>query len=194
MALNNIPPTIRVDDHWRYFDNLQPITLENQKSKQTKYIQYALQEGIDSIMTPMSDGSLGYRIFVTWHVWKQQLEGFVPQINCKVTDQNGNNWYVANVNYDVWGNKFLLDTELEAGQVLKTVNLPVTTSTTTSTSTSSTTLPPTTSSTTTSTSSSTTTSSTTSSSTTTQAPLVVLPVSLNDGTQGQFYSVQFSVQ
>ena len=89
----NLPPIIDVSGQWRFFDNLQPVILKNQDETVVQYIQYALQEGIDTIMSDLGDGSLGYRTFCTWHVWKELVDPYVPQINCKVIQlQNGNEW------------------------------------------------------------------------------------------------------
>lgn len=128
-----IPPTLNVENDWLFFDNLQPIYLQNQNQPDVAFVQYALQEGIDTIMADVGDGALGYRTFCTWHVWRNQLNNFVPQINCKLTDKAGRNWYVANVNLHVWGNKYQLDCELEAGLGVVSVVLPVATPTPTTT-------------------------------------------------------------
>jgi hypothetical protein len=120
------PPIIDVSKDWVVFDNQQPITLQNQNDTNIKYLQYALQEGIDTIMADMGDGSLGFRSFCTWHVWKDLVDPYVPQINCKLTQLlNGSVWYVANVNLNVWGNKYQLDCELQAGQAVTPLDLPV---------------------------------------------------------------------
>jgi hypothetical protein len=125
-----IPPILDVSNDWLIFDNQQPVTLQNQNDNFIAVIPWALQEGIDTIMSDMGDGALGFRTFSTWHVWKPLLNGYVPQINCKLTDKAGRNWYVANVNVHVWGNKYQLDCELEAGIGVVPVDLPIATSTT----------------------------------------------------------------
>jgi hypothetical protein len=121
----NLPPIINVRNDWTVFDNQQPVTLQNQGDTVIKYLPYALQEGVDTIMADLGDGNIGFRTFCTWHVWRPLVDPYVPQINCCLTDKNGSQWYVANVNLNVWGNKYQLDCELQAGKAVIPIDLPI---------------------------------------------------------------------
>lgn len=116
-------PTIDTSNDYLAFDNTQTVMLTNPDDS-IHLTTYALQEGIDTIMADMGDGNLGFRTFCIWHVWKKNLNNFTPKINCKIVDKEGYVWYVANIRVDVWGEKYQLDCEAEAGQGVVSVELP----------------------------------------------------------------------
>lgn len=146
-------PTLDISGDWAVFDNTQTVTIQNQGSIAFT-VDNALQQGVDTVLSDTGDGTLGYRTFCIWNVWRDKLvisdvlvwQGsttdyiladadspiltgtnpgyFQPQLNAKLVDKNGTNWYVSAVNLDVWGNKYQLECEAEAGTPVKDIDLP----------------------------------------------------------------------
>lgn len=120
-------PTIDVSNDYAVFDNTQPIIIRNPNGEQ-KPASHALQQGIDSVLSDSGDGTLAYRTFCTWHVWRKNLNFsspvFVPQLNCRITDNRGVRWFGSSVNLDVWGEKYSIECEAQAGTVVQGVDLP----------------------------------------------------------------------
>lgn len=120
-------PTIDISGDFVVFDNTQTVTLLNPDGSGGT-IDYALQQGVDTVLSDMGDGTLGYRTFCTWNLWRTPCHIanliIVPQLNAKLTDKNGTNWYVSAVNVDAWGTKYQLECEAQAGTAVKEVDLP----------------------------------------------------------------------
>lgn len=148
-------PTIDISGDYVVFDNTQPVTLTNPDGTGGT-VEYALQQGVDTVLSDMGDGTLGYRTFCVWNLWRSPVRAanaivaeinpqwllawkstttvdgsheviwnaLVPQLNAKLTDKNGTDWYVSAVNLDAWGNKYQLECEAEAGTAVKEVDLP----------------------------------------------------------------------
>lgn len=143
-------PTLDVSDDYLVFDNLQTVTLTNPDGE-SLVVPHCLMQGVDNILTDLGDGTLGYRTFTTWHLWRKPLthaarvkwtaDGeiktgglsylawqkphvFVPQLNCKIVDSRGVAWWASAVNLDVWGNKYQIEAEAEAGTVQQEIILP----------------------------------------------------------------------
>lgn len=147
-------PTIDVSNDYVVFDNTQIINLLNPDGS-GGYVPFCLQQGVDTVLSDMGDGTLGYRTFCVWNLWRKNLRGgyliwsdatdedfflwgndpsdylinsdldvLIPQLNSKITDKSGTSWYVSAVNLDVWGNKYQLECEAEAGTAVKEVDLP----------------------------------------------------------------------
>lgn len=144
-------PTIDISGDFVVFDNTQTVTLLNPDGSGGT-IDYALQQGVDTVLSDMGDGTLGYRTFCTWNLWRSPCNlansliaetnpqallawnsgpnntiswaAIVPQLNAKLTDKSGTNWYVSAVNVDAWGTKYQLECEAQAGTAVKEVDLP----------------------------------------------------------------------
>lgn len=149
-------PTLDVSDDYLIFDNLQTVTVTNPDGE-SLVVPYCLMQGVDNILTDLGDGTLGYRTFTTWHMWRKPLTKptvnnsvcwsagnailtgsaggrllwgsppsrvFVPQLNCKIVDSRGVAWWASAVNLDVWGNKYQIEAEAEAGTIQQEIILP----------------------------------------------------------------------
>ena len=146
-------PSIDISGDYVVFDNTQSVTLTNPDGS-SGIVQYALQQGVDTVLSDMGDGTLGYRTFCVWNLWRSPCnfensliaeinpqvllawkdglnntiswKPIIPQLNGKVTDSSGTAWYISAVNVDAWGNKYQLECEAQAGTAVKEVDLPVT--------------------------------------------------------------------
>jgi hypothetical protein len=146
-------PTLDISGDWAVFDNTQTVTLQNQDGIAIT-VENALQQGVDTILSDTGDGTLGYRTFCIWNLWRDKLivtdqivwqgsttdylladtdsviltgeNGVVyqPQLNGSITDQNGTKWFISAVNHDVWGNKYQLECEAQAGTPVEDIDLP----------------------------------------------------------------------
>lgn len=142
-------PTIDVSNDFVVWDNTQTVTLTNPDGSSIT-VEYALQQGVDTVMADMGDGTLGYRTFCIWNIWRKPIEEqgsilwsptsgsylmfdsqnnalfsfFIPELNCKIKDDRDIDWYVANANLDVWGEKYQLECEAQAGTGVNSINLP----------------------------------------------------------------------
>jgi len=65
-------PTIDVSDDYLVFDNLQTVEVTNPDGAWRR-VENCLMQGVDNILTDLGDGSLGYRTFTTWHMWRKPL-------------------------------------------------------------------------------------------------------------------------
>ena len=65
-------PTINISSDYVVFDNTQPINLLNPDGSGGT-VQYALQQGVDTVLSDSGDGTLAYRTFCTWNLWRDQL-------------------------------------------------------------------------------------------------------------------------
>ena len=149
-------PSIDISGDYVAFDNTQAVTLTNPDGS-SGIVQYALQQGVDTVLSDMGDGTLGYRTFCVWNLWRGPLRSanailanstpdtivyqdpiniidpsmeiiwsqLIPQLNGRVTDSSGTAWYISAVNIDVWGNKYQLECEAQAGTAVEEVDLPV---------------------------------------------------------------------
>lgn len=149
-------PSIDISGDYVAFDNTQTITLTNPDGT-SGTVQYALQQGVDTVLSDMGDGTLGYRTFCVWNLWRGPLRSanailanpssdtivyqepqpvidpsreiiwtaLVPQLNGFITDISGTKWFISAVNIDVWGNKYQLECEAQAGTAVEEVDLPV---------------------------------------------------------------------
>lgn len=147
-------PTIDVSDDYLVFDNTQTVKITNPDGS-SGYVPHCLQQGVDTVLSDMGDGTLGYRTFCVWNAWRKNLDSvylvwdgglgedfilwgtdsqdyligsdtgtFIPQLNSKIIDKTETTWYVSAVNLDVWGNKYQMECEAEAGTAVKEVDLP----------------------------------------------------------------------
>jgi hypothetical protein len=149
-------PSIDISGDYVAFDNTQSVTLTNPDGS-GGVVDYALQQGVDTVLADMGDGTLGYRTFCTWNLWRGPVRGanailfdsdptsevmyqapslidpsreivwdaLVPQLNGYVQDISGTKWFISAVNNDVWGNKYQLECESQAGTAVEEVDLPV---------------------------------------------------------------------
>lgn len=149
-------PTIDISGDYVVFDNTQTVTLVNPDGT-SGVVKYALQQGVDTVLSDMGDGTLGYRTFCVWNLWRGSIRSsnsinygneddtsilyqnpsiidvsreiiwstLVPQLNGYVSDISGTKWYISAVNIDVWGNKYQLECEAQAGTPVEEVDLPV---------------------------------------------------------------------
>lgn len=148
-------PTIDISGDFMAFDNTQSVTLTNPDGTGGT-VEYALQQGVDTVLADTGDGTLGYRTFCTWNLWRSPVRAansiaaqknptsllaykettsvdgsreiiwssLVPQLNGYVQDISGTKWYISAVNIDVWGNKYQLECEAQAGTPVEEVDLP----------------------------------------------------------------------
>lgn len=148
---DSLMPTLDISDDYLIFDNLQTVTITNPDGR-SLVVANCLMQGVDNILTDLGDGSLGYRTFTTWHMWRKPLtmaaaagikwstdgkikwnnNGYlgwmssvlVPQLNCKIVDSRGVAWWASAVNLDVWGNKYQIEAEAESGTLQQEIILP----------------------------------------------------------------------
>lgn len=148
-------PTIDISGDFMAFDNTQTVTLMNPDGTGGT-VEYALQQGVDTVLSDMGDGTLGYRTFCVWNLWRSPVRAanaivaesnpqallawntttsvdgsreiiwraLVPQLNGYISDISGTKWYISAVNIDVWGNKYQLECEAQAGTAVEEVDLP----------------------------------------------------------------------
>lgn len=113
-------PTINPEADFLAVDNLQVVTVTNPDGATTS--TRALQEGVDTIPYDLAGGGLGYRTYCTWHLWRADLSGFVPQFSTVVTDGDGRRWFAGAITAATWGTRYVLQCEAEAGQGVEEIN------------------------------------------------------------------------
>lgn len=113
-------PTLNIEADFLAFDNLQVVTVTNPDGATT--VTRALQEGVDTVPYDQGNGALGYRTYSTWHLFRADLSGLVPQFSARITDPDGRNWYAGGINTMTWGSRYVLQCEAEAGQAVEEIN------------------------------------------------------------------------
>lgn len=113
-------PTINVEADFLAIDNLQTVTVTNPDGTTTS--TRALQEGVDTVPFDLPGGALGFRTYCTWHLFRADLSGFVPQFSCLVTDPDGLKWYAGAISSVTWGTRYVLQCEAQAGQAVEEIN------------------------------------------------------------------------
>lgn len=113
-------PTINVEADFLAVDNLQTVTITNPDGATTS--TRALQEGVDTVPYDLPGGALGYRTYCTWHLWRADLSGLVPQFSTAITDGDGRQWFAGGITAATWGTRYVLQCEAESGQAVEEIN------------------------------------------------------------------------
>lgn len=101
------------DGDFRCFDGLVAVTLTNPDAS-TASSENGLKENVRQ--TASSDANAQTWIVSTrWHVPVVDVGSFVPAEHGKITDPDGNEWYINDVSYDTLQSRWAMDTTLQSG-------------------------------------------------------------------------------
>jgi len=135
-----VNPTLDLSSIYKIFYNVQTVTVRNPDGMSWTNVE-ALREPTDTLMTDDNgNGTYSQRTTCTWVFYKTTVpDDLIPQINTRITDSNGTDWYVSDVQNRYFGNVFTLKTESRAGVGVEDQQIPQATSTTSSSTTTGTT-------------------------------------------------------
>lgn len=131
-------PVINLANMYKIFFNMQTVTVTQPNGVSWENVT-ALMRVVDTYMATLGDGTEGQRTVTHWIFFKTDVpDNLIPQINTILTDQNGTDWYVGDVENMYFGNVFKMTCESGAGVGVQNEQNPRLPSNTTTTSSSST--------------------------------------------------------
>ena len=127
-------PTLDLSKIYRIFYNVQTVSVLNPDGGSWTNVE-ALREPTDTVMVDDNgNGTYSQRTACTWVFFKTTVPNdLIPQLNTRITDSNGTDWYVSDVQNRYYGNVFTLKTESRAGVGVENQQVPVPTTSTSST-------------------------------------------------------------
>lgn len=101
--------TLDLSDDWAVFDNPIAVTIIS-PDEQQQATSIAIKEGVE--FTTMDS----YQVFTArFHVWKAQLNGFIPRIDGTLRDADGVEWSINSVDLETLMTRYQMNCSMQPG-------------------------------------------------------------------------------
>lgn len=103
-------------DH-RVIDLLEPILITSEDDIEVDSVR-ALQR--DRKLTSVNQGGVeSWVVTCRWHVWRVDIDPFVPLPHGWVTDADGNRWFIDSVDLQTFETRYALSCTLKSGVAIR---------------------------------------------------------------------------